>query len=137
MPGKEGAGKIPAALLCGLITGLVVTAVGAMVAATLVNANTIDQTMIGYAAMVIILLGGAAAAFAAVLKLPQMRFVMCLSGALVYLLGLICCAAILFDGVKTGLFPAILVTVAGGMAVYLLGLKRSRRTKYRLPKVRL
>lgn len=137
MSRKEGAAKIPAALALGLTVGMVITVIGAVITASLIQAQTVGDDAAGIAAMVTILFGAAGASLAAAGKVPQMRFAMCLAGGGIYLLGLLCSAAILFDGVKTGVVPSVAVILAGSLAVCLLGMKGSRRPKYKVPKLRM
>lgn len=137
MSRREGAAKIPVALLLGLAVGLAVTLIGAVITASLIQSRSIDEDATGLAAMVIILLGAAAASLVTAGKVPQMRLVMCLGGGGIYLLGLLCCAAVLFDGVKAGVLPSLPVIAAGSLAVYLLGMKGSRKPKYKVPKLRI
>ena len=127
--------KIPSALLLGLAVGLTVTGLVAAVTAFLIAGENIQEDGMGVAAMAAILLGALAAALVTVGKVKEMRLVMCLAAGAVYLLGLICCAAILFDGVKGGIGASAAVTFGGSLAVFLIGLNKGKRPKYKVPKL--
>lgn len=134
---KEGTGKIPTALVFAIVAGLAVTVLGTVIAASLIHAQTIGEDAAGVAAMITILFGAMISSVVAAEKVREMRFVMCLSGGVVYYLTLICCAAIVFDGVKSGIFASLAVAAAGSMVVYLLGMKGGRKPKYKVPKLRV
>lgn len=133
---KEGPSKIPAALVLGLGIGLIVTIIGALITAWLIQAQVIEEDVTGFAAMVIILLSAVAAAAVAAGKGASMHLVMCLGGGGIYFLGLLCNAAILFDGVRAGVIPSACAALGGSMLVYLLGMKGGRRKKYKIPRSR-
>ncbi len=132
---REGANKIPAALTMALAASMIVTLVGAAIAAWLLEAQTVSEDAVGVCGMLTVLLSAAAAALIAVGKVPQMRLVMCLSGGGIYLLGLLSCGALLFDGVKGGVLPAAAVIGAGCLAVFLAGMRSGRKPKYRIPRL--
>ena len=134
---KEGTGKIPAALAFAVVAGLAVTVIGAVISASLIHAQTISEGAAGIAAMITILFGAMISSVVAAGKVPGMRFIMCLAGGAAYFLALVCCAAIVFDGVKAGSIPSLAVAAAGSMVVYLLGMRGGRKPKYKVPKLRL
>ena len=134
---KEGSAKIPAAAGLGLLLGMIITLIGALITAWLIQAQKIGEDTVGLAAMVIILLGASASTAVTAGKGSSARFLMCLAGGGIYFLGLLCCGAMLFEGVKAGVVPTACVAAAGSMLVYLLGTKRGRRTNYKVPKVRI
>ena len=129
--------KIVLALLQGLLWGLAVTVLVAMIAAGLLSAEKIAEGNMGMVSTLAILLGSATTALITVSKAKQMRFVMCLVAGVVYLLGISGCAAILFDGIKGGLGATTVVILGGVLSVYLLGMKQGKQQKYRVPKVRI
>ena len=134
---KDGAGKILIALALGLLLGMLVTLTGAAVTAFLISAQKIPVDGIGDAAMLTILLASATAALIVSAKAQGLRIVMCLAGGGVYFLGLLCCGAVLFDGVRGGVFPSFAVTMCGSILIWLLGVKGGRKQKYKVPKMRI
>lgn len=132
----EGAKRILGILLSGLVVGMLITVVGALITTWFVNAQIITEDSVGLASMVIILLSGMLTAAVTAGKGSPMRFLMCLAGGGIYMVGLLCIAAILFDGVKSGVIPTAFIAISGSIAVYLLGIKGGRRTKYKVPKIR-
>ncbi len=134
---REGNGKIPAALVLALATGLLVTVMGAAVTAWLIQGQTVGEEAAGIGGMVTVLLAAAASAAVAVLKVPNLRLIMCLAGGGIYLLGLLCCGALLFDGVKGGVLATAAVIAAGCMLIFLVGMRGGRKAKYKVPKLRL
>lgn len=133
---KKGQMQLPAALLLALTVGLAVTLAAAVITASLISAETVTPEAVNVGSMAGLLLGSAAAALTAARKVGKLRLPMCMAGAAVYFLGLLCCAALLFDGVKDGVGAAALVVLAGGLVVSLLGLKGEKRPKHKLPKIR-
>ncbi len=134
---NDGVGKILITLALGLLLGMLVTLVGAAITASLIGGQKIQADATGYAAMFTILLASATAALIVSAKAQGLRIVMCLVGGGVYFLGLLCCGAALFDGVRGGVFPSFAVIVCGSMLVWLLGVKGGRKQKYKVPKMRI
>lgn len=134
---KESRLKIPSALIMGLVSGVAVSILVAILIAILINAGNIQEGVLDVAAMVAILLGAMTAALVTVGKVKEKRFVMCIAAGAVYLLGLMMIAAVLFDGVKGGIGASAAVVFGGVLAVFLMGMNRGKRPKYKMPKLRL
>lgn len=134
---KKGTAKISAALGLGLMSGLIVTIIGALITAWLIQGQVIGEDTTGLVAMVIILLSAAVAAAVTAGKGTNARLLMCFAGGGVYFLALLCIAAMVFDGIRGGVIPSACITAAGSILVYLLGMKSGRNRKYRVPRIRL
>ena len=87
--------------------------------------------------MLTLLISAAASAVVVTIKLPQLRFISSSLSGCGYAIGLLSCGSLFFDGVKGGLFPALVMILAGDMAVYLLGMRRNKGMKYRPGKYRI
>ena len=136
MGNPRGSMRLPVALIWALFAGLLVTVLVAMIFAAFISAETLDASGANMGAMAGLLLGAATASMVAAGKVSGMRLPMCMAGAGVYLLGLFICAAILFDGVRSGIGVSVLMVLGSGLAVSLLGMRKGKRVHHKLPKVR-
>ena len=127
---------MPRGVALGAVLSLLVTLAGAMIVAALVNRETIEESAIGYGAMVILLLASLSGTWLAVNRVKRQRMIVCgLTGA-AYYLSLLACTALFFGGQYTGMGVTALVILAGCGTVALMGLRGNgsgikRQHKYR------
>lgn len=131
---KDGKRKFAASVTMGVAAGWVVTLITAVIIASMIHAQMIEEETQGLAVWFVLLLGCIVSALTATGKKQEMRLVICLSAGVIYYLSLICVASIIFDGATRGVVPTFFVVVAGSLSVYLMGINRGRRPKYRVPK---
>lgn len=130
---KPGRG-LPLMLIWSALVGIVVTIAIALVAAFLISAEMVEPAVENTVAMLGLLIGAATAALIAAGQTTDKRIIICMAGAAAYFLALVSMAAMLFDGVGGGVGVSALLVFSAGFAVALLGLKRGKRPKYRMPK---
>lgn len=135
MKGKGFNGKIVVTLLIASLLGLAVSLLVAAVGGYLVEAETVGQSAENGFVVTALLLGSLAAAMVAVKKGQGARIVLSLAGAGTYFLLLLCCGALVFDGIRSGVGMTALVVLCAGLVVWIFGLKGNKKTKYRLPKL--
>lgn len=135
MKGKGFNGKIVVTLLIASLLGLAVSLLVAAVGGYLVEAETVGQSAENGFVVTALLLGSLAAAMVAVKKGQGARIVLSLAGAGTYFLLLLCCGALVFDGIRSGVGMTALVVLCAALVVWIFGLKGNKKTKYRLPKL--
>ncbi len=133
---KELKKKIPLALLMALIIGISVSLMVAMVAAAMIAGEKVQEDASGWIAMLSVFFGSLTTALVTMGKVKQMRFAMCLSAGGVYMLGLCCMGAVMFDGVKSGLWATGALALGGALTAFLLGMERKGKPKFKIPKQR-
>ena len=111
---------IPAGLALGVATALAVTGIGAGVGAWAVLRGMISEKVIGYLAMVILLLSSAAGAAVAAGTIQRLRGQMCLAAGGGYLLSLLAVTAVFFGGQYQGMGVTALMVLCGSVLVILL-----------------
>lgn len=134
---KYSFGRIMGAIGAGLLVAVVTSLACSAVTTCLISAGRMNISSEGYAIMLTLLISAAASAAVVTIKLPQLRFISSLLSGCGYAIGLLSCGALFFDGVKGGLFSALVVILAGDIAVYLLGMRRNKGMKYRPGKYRI
>jgi hypothetical protein len=134
---KYSLSRITGAIGAGLLVVVATSLACSAVTACLISAGRMNISSEGYAIMLTLLISAAASAVVVSIKLPKIRLISCLLSGCGYVIGLLGCGALFFDGVKGGLFSALVVILAGDIAVYLLGMRRNKGMKYRPGKYRI
>lgn len=111
---------IPAGLALGVATALAATGIGAGVGAWAILRGMISEGMIGYLAMMILLLSSAAGAAVAAGTIQRLRGQMCLAAGSGYLLSLLAVTAVFFGGQYRGMGVTALMVLCGSVLVILL-----------------
>ena len=114
------AASIPMGLAAGTAVSLVVTAVGAAVAAWMTLQGTIPQDWIGYCTMIILMLSAAYGAMTAIRLTRRLRAQMGLACVGIYYLCLGAMNALFFGGHLQGMGVTAVVIVCGALLVILL-----------------
>lgn len=135
MATKQIGKALPKAVLTSLLAGIAITILTAILATTLISMEKLSDNSADILCMVAIVLGSATTAIITAGKLEGSRLVTSLIGGLAYILLLICCGALFFDGVHSGVGPTALVCMAVSGAVGLLG-HRGKKSKYKVPKLK-
>ena len=118
----------PGGIGLGLLASMAVTFCGAAILAWLVAGERLGENVIGYGAMVILLLSSLLGALLAANRIKRMRVQMCLVSGGVYYLTLLAMTAMFFGGTYQGMGVAALMVFAGCGAAALIGL-RGRKGK--------
>ena len=128
---------MPAGLAIGGATALVLTILGAMIVAKLVDSEVIEEAAIGYGAAVVLLAASFMSSMAAWSRIKRQRALVCMASGGIYFLMLLAMTALFFGGQYSGVgVTAILIAGGSGCAV-LLGLRGGggkRGTRYKIPK---
>ena len=120
------AASIPVGLCIGTAAALVVTLVGALVAAWLIETEKIGEEAIGYCSMVILMAASMLGAFTAQALIKHQRLIICAAAGACYYLTLLAMTALFFGGQYTGMGVTALVIAGGTAVIILLGLKGNR-----------
>lgn len=128
-------GKMLTALLFSALTGFIASLAVAAVGSYLVASEKVGESAVTIIVVIALLLGSLVSAFMAMKRGQGSRLVMSLAGAGGYLLVLLCCGALVFDGIRGGVGMTALMALCGAFAVWIMGLKGSKKSKYRLPKL--
>ena len=127
------ASSMPGGLAMGGGLSMTVTVVLSMVTAKLVDSGTMPEEAVGYAALVILLLGSGLGAWLAAAKIKRQRLVVCLASGCVYYGSLLGLTALFFGGQYTGMGVTALAVAGGSMAVCLMGMGQGRGRRRRIP----
>lgn len=136
---KKVTGKarsMPAGLAVGLAVSLLLTLMGTALAANLILSEKLAESAIGYIAIIVLLIAGAAGAWIAGAMVKRRWMVVCLGAGGVYYLALLGITALFFGGQYQGMGVTALAILGGCGAVGLLGLRGEnssgkRHKKYR------
>lgn len=134
LKGKDFSVRIVITLSLASVIGFAVSLLIAGIGAYLIEAETLGVQAESGIVGVALLLGSSTAAIITVKREQGTRIILCLTGAVCYYLVLLCCGALVFDGIRSGIGMTALVVLCGALAVWLLGMKREKKAKYRLPK---
>ena len=118
--------SVPVGLGWGLLTSVVITLTGCLLAAYLINREILSWNHSGYCVMVILLLSAWAGAAVTAGKIKRRRAVMCLGAGIGYFLMLIAMAALFFGGHYSGVGETGLMIFCGSMLGVLTGIREKR-----------
>lgn len=127
------ASSMPTGLALGGVLSLGVTVGLSLVTAKLVDAGTLAEESIGYAALVILMLSSGLGSWLAVAKIKRQRLAVCMLSGLIYYGLLLCMTALFFGGQYTGMGVTALAVAGGVLVVCLLGTGQGRSRKRRVP----
>lgn len=130
--------SLPLGIGIGIITGMVITVIGAMLAAWMIAGEKIGQGSIPYAAILILVIAAAIGAFAATLLIKEKRLIVCLSTGAGYYLCLIGCTALFFGGQYQAMGISALAVFLGSAITILVGVlgKKVAKHKVKIPTYR-
>ncbi len=134
MTGKDFRVKTVITLLVASLIGFAVSLLVTGIGSYLIEAETLGENAENGIVVVALLLGSVISAMIAVKREQGTRIILSLAGAGCYYLILLCCGALFFDGIRSGIGVTALVTLSGALVVWILGIKGQKKTKYRLPK---
>ena len=118
--------SVPVGLGWGLLTSVVITLTGCLLAAYLINREILSWNHSGYGVMVILLLSAWAGAAVTAGKIKRRRAVMCLGAGIAYFLMLIAMTALFFGGHYSGVGETGLMIFCGSMLGVLTGIREKR-----------
>ncbi len=118
--------SMPAGIGAGVIVSVVLTLVGAVVVALLLNGQQIEQNQIGYGSMVTLLVSSAVGALIACEMIKHRYLMVCLISGGGYYAALLAITAMFFGGQYQGMGVTLLVVLAGSISV---GLMKARPKK--------
>lgn len=125
---RVGIQSIPAAIGVGTGISMLVTLFGVGILAWLLNTERLQENIIGYATVIILLLSSFAGANMAVSMNKEKRMIISLITGAAYLLTLLACTALFFGGQYQGVGVTGLVVLAGCISTAILGLGRSKKS---------
>jgi putative membrane protein (TIGR04086 family) len=118
--------SMPAGICAGVITSVILTLLGAVAVALLLNGQYIEQNQIGYGSMVTLLVASAIGAWFACVRIKHRYLMVCLISGVGYYAALLAISAMFFGGQYQGMGVTLLVILAGSVSV---GLIRARPKK--------
>jgi hypothetical protein len=136
MADQRSVKKMVMRLLVALILSLMVTAFVAGIGSYLIATEGLAESGESLICVIALLLSSVAASVVMVSGGNGTRILLCLAGSGVYYGGLLCCGALVFDGVKQGMGIHALVVAFGAIVVWLLGLRGGKKRPYKVPKIR-
>ncbi len=117
----------PMGLLYGTAVSMLITLLGAVVLAWLVNLEKLQWEKIGYGIMVLLLMASFCGALAAYHKIKRQRMMVCIMAGLLYLAVLASLTALFFGGQYEGVGVSGCLIAAGSCAAGILGLQAESR----------
>lgn len=121
------ASNIPMGILLGLSVSILITLVGAAVAAWMISGELTGQETLGYLSAGILLLASAAGSIVAAGRIKRMRVQSGLLSGLSYYLFLLAMTALFFGGQYQGMGVTALMVALGCTSGALVGLKGKTR----------
>lgn len=122
---------IPVGLAIGGVISLIITLVGSAATAYLVLNQQIGENSVGYASIVILLLGSSMGAWGAYTCIKRQRLQICLLSVAVYYLSLLAITALFFGGRYQGMGVTAIVIFIGGAIVALFPTKGKANFKFK------
>ena len=119
--------SIPVGILSGVTVSMLITLVGAAVAAWLISAEITSQESVGYLSAVILVLGGAIGAAVSAGRIKRMRLQMSVLSGVFYYLSLLAMTALFFGGQYEGMGATGIAVAAGCAGGAIVGLKGKTR----------
>lgn len=119
--------SIPASILIGAALGLLISIMGALFLAWLINTERVGQGAIDNGVLIILLGASATSAVISSTIVKEKRLLICALSGLCYLLMLLAITALFFGGQYSGIAVSGLVILAGSICVCLLGLMPQKR----------
>lgn len=124
--------SMPTGLALGGVVSLGITILGAVIVGKLVDGEVMAQNVIGYAAMVILLLSSLAGALTACRKIKRQKLVVCLISGGIYYAILLSMTALFFGGQFSGMGVTALMVLAGcGVGILLESRSEGKGTRNR------
>jgi len=128
--------SVPVGVGVGIGAAILLTILGTLIVAWLINQETMPRTGIGYGAMVTLAISSVAGAWTAATLVKHQRLLVCMATGGVYLLTLLGLTAFCFGGQYQGVIPTALLVLGGSMAAALIGIpgqgnRTSGRHKHR------
>lgn len=105
--------SIPAGLLWGLLFGWVITLLGALITAKLVDKEVLPEQGIGYGAMVTLIVSSFLSAKIAMTKIKRLKLQVSLMSGGLYLMTLMAVTALLFGGQYTAVGVTSILILCG------------------------
>lgn len=127
--------SIPEGITLGVVAALLLSLIGAVVTAYLINGEIVKQDSVGTAALIILVLAAAGGAVLAMWRIKRLRMQICLLTGLCYYLTLLAMTALFFGGQYQGMGVAALAVLAGSGLVALLGMREKKIGKLKHKKV--
>ncbi len=118
---KNTASSIPSGIAWGLVLSLIMTLVGVVVTAILLDKEWIKEEAVGYGAVITLMISTCAGAIMAAKRIKRLRMQMCLLSGGVYYVSLLIVTALFFGGQYEGMGVTALVVLGCAVATGFLG----------------
>ena len=122
---------MPAGIIVGWVISMAATIAGSALAAWLISNETMQESSIGYMAMVIILLSTVLGTGMAVHKVKRKILQVSALAGSAYFLSLLGMTAVFFGGIYQGMGVTALLVASGTCAVVLMAGRDKKQSKYR------
>lgn len=127
--------SVPAGIAIGEGVSMILTVIGALVTAMLVDRGVIPEERIGYGSLLTLLAASVAGAIVSWKRIRHRRMMVCMIHSAGYYLLLLSIAALFFGGQYEGMGVTALVVLAGGLCVAMMGLKGERKGNLKISKM--
>lgn len=123
--------SVAGGLAMGWGVSALITLLGVMLIAYLLNGEKIQLDSIGYGSIAVLLLSSIAGAGLAFRFIRRRRMLVCMLSGMIYFLSLVALTALFFGGQYDGIWVTGLVILGGSLAVGLMGLKGDQHREKR------
>ena len=127
--------SVPAGIAIGEGVSMILTVIGALVTAMLVDRGMIPEERIGYGSLLTLLVASVTGAIVSWKRIRHRRMMVCMIHSVGYYLLLLSITALFFGGQYEGMGVTALVVLAGGLCVALMGLKGERKGNLKISKM--
>ena len=124
--------SLPFGIGIGIVVSLVISLLGAAISAWMIAGETLGESSIPYATVVIVTVASLMGALVAAWLVKGKRLVLCAATGAGYYLCLIANTALFFGGRYQGLGISALAVLIGCAAAILMGIKGKKGTKHKI-----
>lgn len=133
MPTGRSSG-VSVGILIGVLVCVGVTLIASVILAWLIAAEKMDESAVGYGAMIALLLSAILGSWTASAKIGRLRTQVCLITGGIYYLVLLSITALFFGGQYQGMGVAAILVIAGSGVTALLGIREKKSRKNKIKK---
>lgn len=123
--------SIPAGVGASLLVSMGITITFSLVLAWIIGSERAGEGIIGYGAMMLLLLSSYCGALFAASRIKHRRMLCCLCNGVAYFLMLIACTALFFGGQYQGVLITGLIIMSGSVAAALTDFKKEWKNSKR------
>lgn len=120
------ASSMPGGIAVGTAASVMITFLGSVITAYLIERETIQEDGVGYAAVIILILASITGCLVAAKRIKHQRMLVCMICGVCYFAVLLASTALVFGGQYAGVGATAITVLGSSFAVALLGLRNGK-----------